>query len=308
MTRSGNQARRMLAPIRRLRRRSSGDRARRVRRRSWYSGPPRTRENSPESAASVALVPKCLARCLPLLSGANAGRRHRPEPHNLAADACPLGICVRPRDIWGRAAIWPGSSRSASRLTARLHQGEDEHEGPGTQGQRRPPKSSECLPMRTSSRPTHEPCQLARWQGGCTSCEWWRRRARRPWPRRRATGRARAAHDSAAGEIPWTTALPTLPRSTRQRRAARRGPVERRRASSSLCPDRRAAGRNARIETAVHLKRRSPASPIVTTSTVRSSIAPFPSAMPPSARDDRHLAQLASSGRGFAREAGSVCW
>ncbi len=34
-------------------------------------------------------------------------------------------------------------------------------------------------------------------------------------------------------------------------------------------------------------------------STVRSSVARFLSAMPPSARDDRHLAQLASSGRGF---------
>src|SRR5437867_4809806 len=51
MTRSGNQARRMLEPIRRLRRSRDG-RARRVLRRSWYSGPPRTSENSSESSAS----------------------------------------------------------------------------------------------------------------------------------------------------------------------------------------------------------------------------------------------------------------
>src|SRR5439155_25313561 len=50
-TRSGSQATKVIATTRRLTR-SSGGRARRVLRRSWYSGPPRTSENSSESSAS----------------------------------------------------------------------------------------------------------------------------------------------------------------------------------------------------------------------------------------------------------------
>ena len=115
-----------------------------------------------------ALVPERLPRCLPVFSGANARRRHGPDPCHHVAEPCLRCVCGRPRDLWGRTAIRPGMltidilpssiSRRPSACPRRTFTPEEWARGEPAQSPTLPHAFASAPPTRSKQ----EPCHLVR--------------------------------------------------------------------------------------------------------------------------------------------------